>query len=111
MTNIRRGRKKGKRLKHYNHNYYLKTLYINIYRQYLLSLRGVDVNVKITWNRILVDFISDYLKIYETDGCSKSTLNIEVAKGLRKQIKRIVDSNYADFDTMIETEAYNRKFH
>lgn len=85
--------------------------YINIYRQYLLSLRGVDVNVKIAWNRILVDFISDYLKIYETDGCSKSTLNIEVAKGLRRQIKRIVDSNYADFDTMIETEAYNRKFH
>lgn len=83
--------------------------YINIYRQYLLSL-DVNTDTKITWNRILVNFINDYLKIYENNLCSKSYLNADVAKSLRTQINKIIDSNYEDFTTLIETEAYNQKF-
>jgi len=84
--------------------------YINIYRQYLLTL-NVDMDTKTVWNKILVSFISDYLQIYENDVCSKSYLNTEVAKSLRTQVNKIVDSNYADFTTLIETEDYNQKFY
>ncbi len=83
--------------------------YINIYRQYLLSM-DAEHPKKVEWNRILVDFISDYLGIYERGDCTKSSLNVRVAKILREQIDKIKETDYHDFETPIETEDYKKKF-
>ena len=79
--------------------------YINTYRRYLVSLQMYGPR-RVEWNKILTEYICEYLELYESNQCDRSRANIEVAKTLRKQLDTIIRSEYMDFTTAVETASY-----
>lgn len=84
--------------------------YINVYRQYVLNNILLKEQVKkININKILVEFISQYLLLYEKLDI-KSEVNPKVARELNEQVQAIRNSKYTDFVTPIETAKYRKQF-
>lgn len=84
--------------------------YINIFRQYLLKKQEFSYDIKLEINKILVEHIRNYLNLYLSNKCLKSQTNKEVAKELDEQIKIIENNKYTNFDVLIETNNFIKKF-
>lgn len=84
--------------------------YINMYRQYVLQKCVKDDEDKaIELNRILTQYIKEYLMLYKKLDI-KSEVNQKVAIELEEQIQVIINSGFTDFITPIETTKYRKQF-
>lgn len=80
--------------------------YIEKYRCYLLNSikESVSIEERIDINKRLVQWIVKYLKLYENSYiCYQTDLQNKAADELQMLAKRIIDSQYEDFVTRIET--------
>lgn len=77
--------------------------YIDKYRQYLVSNESIPNDLRVSYNKNLVDWIIKYLDLYDDPlHCYQTEAQNNAAKELRDLANKIVNSGYTDFATRIE---------
>ncbi len=83
--------------------------YINIYRQYLLSLKNIPNEKKVEYNKFIAEYILKYIELYKKPECLKSFVNEAVVKDLEQQAESVYE-HPENFNILIETNVYGEYF-